>query len=227
MKSIFGILAVASMGLMANTGTAYAAPTFCVPGPNTDTLLVSDVTFRGNSADDCYGVLGDNNLTLSEVNALWNAKYGTGDYGFAIGDGDDVTIDGVKYGFEIGSGSSGTWDLNVSDPGVAGDFPQTLDILLVLNDDDVNPESWAFYLFNDETFIDTSDADGNTWSIGWTGVNSTPRLDSAFLLFRNGTPGTGSGSGSGQAAVPEPASLLLLGSGLGAAAWRARRKKQQ
>ncbi|MEQ1759686.1 MAG: PEP-CTERM sorting domain-containing protein [Vicinamibacterales bacterium] len=227
LKTVLGIMALTTLGLVASTGQAQAAASFCVPGPNTDGLAVSDVTFRGNNADDCYGVLGDNFLTVTEVNNLWAGLYGSGDYGYLLyANGSSVNMNGLNFDFDLSGSTSGSWDLEINEVGAAGPFPQTLDILMLLQDDDTNPDKWAFYLFNDETFVNTNDVDGNHWEIGWVNGNSTPRLDTAILMFRNGTPGTGSGSGSGQAAVPEPASLLLLGSGLSAAAMRARRKKQ-
>lgn len=221
MKTLFGIVALASLGLMANTGTANAAASFCLPGPdNVDGMNVNDITFRLSAADDCYGIVGDSNVSVSDINNVWGSVYGGGDFGYVTDVGDDTTINGLNYAFS--ATNAGVWTLAITDPAPAGVLPVTLDILFYIGDLNTSPDTWKSYLFNDETFGGVG-SNAGTWT--WTGVNSTP--DTAFLAFRNGTPGTGSGSGSGQAAVPEPASLLLLGSGLGAAAWRARRKKQQ
>ncbi|MEQ1759982.1 MAG: PEP-CTERM sorting domain-containing protein [Vicinamibacterales bacterium] len=226
----FAISALALVVVLLTAGSAQAGPEFCGPGPNADGLSLSDVTFRGNNADSCYGVvLEEGDISLATINSLWAGQFGGGNFGFPVESNDGPeTVNGITFDFLLEGEEAttfGGWQLLVSPESNGIPYPQTLDIIMVLENKNSDVDQWALYLFDDETFLDGSDAVG-TWSVMFLNANRTPKLDEGILYFRNGTPGSGSGSGSGQAAVPEPASLLLLGSGLAAAAARARSRRR-
>jgi hypothetical protein len=212
-----GALAGFAVLFMA-AGTAQAAPSYCVPGPNEDGLSTSDVSFRNTNSDDCYGVVSGNNTT-TELDAIWGSKYGGGTFGAVVGDGGTaVSYLGLSWSLSADTGSStGDWTLSITDPGTPS-LPVTVDIAVVLK----AGNEWATYFFNDETFTIIGDSIG-AFTINFLNTGGQfPNLSHMDVYLRQG----GSGGGSTQTVVPEPASLLLLGTGLSAAAWRARRKRQ-
>lgn len=223
--ALSGLVALAGLTMSANS--AYAAASYCVPGPNSDGLTLSQVTFQGSNADQCYGIVSTNAPSASSVETWFSdATLGTGSYLGGVANGSTIAVTNamsMQFLLTPLDVTSGTWTLKFTDPVGAPTqtFPAVFDIVLGLENDVWNSsnDQWALYMFNDESIAGTGPANG-TWQFNYSG-NS---LDSAKLFIRNGTPG-GTGAGSTQAVVPEPASLLLLGTGLSAAAWRARRKK--
>ncbi len=231
------ILLLCLLSVLVVLGTArttYAGPAFCTPGgPNADGLSLSDVTFRGNNADACYGVqLEEGDLSIATINSIWSGLYGGGNFSQPMSvesnDG-SVTANGITFDFDLEgeeTATSGGWDVKITPEGPGAPYPQTFDILMVLENKYSGVDQWAMYFFDNATFVDGTDQSG-TWLVAFHNQNGTiPKLDEGILYFRNGTPG-GSGSGSGQAVVPEPASLVLLGSGLAIVARRAASKREK
>lgn len=206
--------------LVMTAGSAHAAPTYCVPGPNTDGLTTGDVEFRGSNSDDCYGVVTSDNDDLTDLNTIWGTKYGGGNFGAVVGDGGGSTsFLGLNWSLAADvDQTSGDFTLSITDPAPAS-LPVTVDIAVVLK----AGNDWATYFFDNETFTIVGGAVGEFAINFLNNGGEIPQLSHMNVYLRQGT---GAGGGSTQTVVPEPASLLLLGTGLSAAAWRVRRRRR-
>jgi hypothetical protein len=222
-RVVLSAFAFVTCGLV---GSASAAPSYCVPGPNDDGLSVSDVTFRLQNADNCYGVVNDND-SLALVNS--GDYFGTDDWQAVVKDeppgGTGGTIGYLGFDWTLtasGATGDGTWTLAVEDPNGAAlpNLPVTIDIMLVLK----AGSQFAAYFFDNETFT-VSGSNAGTFEIVFTNDGGEiPNLSHLTAYFRAGTtPPPG-----GDPTVPEPATLMMLGSGLvGLAAEARRRRKKQ
>lgn len=197
---------------MLVTGTAQAAPTYCVPGPNTDGLDVSDVVFEGATANDCYGIVDSPNLFLADINALTN--WGGG---FALvlkdnGPPGTVSFLGLTWTLDApNSGTSGMWTLTLEDPAPPG-FPVTVDIVVGLK----AATSWAAYLFVAQTFIFEDTYDGSfVVKLQVPGPSGNLADLSHMSIFLRQ---------AGNVTIPEPGVLALLGLGLVAVGVRLRKR---
>lgn len=195
--------------LLGTVGVAQAAATYCVPGSNSDGLALSDMTYNGNNANDCYGVVSGND-NLAFVNGL---KWGN-DWSFLAKDDfpggttqGSGSFLGINFTLAVDAGKSGNWTLTGTDTnGTAPlNLPATLDLVGVLK----GSTNFALYLFDDVVFDGT---DGGTYTIKFTtkNGNSVPDISHLSLYVREGTQSDTPPNNR----IPEPTLPLLLGSGL-------------
>ncbi len=171
-------------------------------------LAVSDMTFRGANADNCYGVVGGNDSSAA-LNAA--NMFGQNNWAFVVkadvGAGATASSTGNfgGYGFMLttDTGKAGDWSLEVTS---GAPLPAYFDIVGTLK----GSSGYALYLFDD---VEVTTANTGTWKISFTGNGGQiPDLSHLSLYMRVGENGGGGGGGGG--GVPEPTSLALLGLGL-------------
>jgi hypothetical protein len=203
------------------SNSTLAAATLCsAPGAHPDGLSVDDVTFGTSLANDCYGVVVDND----NASNIWSttgwtflAKDNTPD-----GSSPDPlsgTVSGITFTLNAepeGGAEFGTWTLSWSQTGLPG-YNLTMDLIAVIKASD----RFASYLFEDLAFT-TNGNGGGDWKVAYkkpAGPNLiTPDLSHLSIYYRDPIhtdPCTsncgGGGTGTG---VPEPSVLALLGIGL-------------
>lgn len=189
-------------------GAAQAVPTYCSPNlTNGDGLAVSNMTYNGANADDCYGIVAGND-SQSTINAL-NLNWGT-DWAFLAKDDNPGnalngtgSFMGIDFSLSATAGTTGNWSLTGT-----GNVPTTLDLIGVLK----GSNQYALYLFDDVAFDGN---DGGTWEMTFgNGKKQLAELSHLSLYVRQGNN-----------VVPEPASVFLLGAGLIGLLAVSRRKK--
>lgn len=187
----------------AHAKTTIPSPTYC----STTTLAVNaagisrdDVTYNGNNATGCYGVVGGNINSATDINAL-NLSWGK-DWAYLDGsDSNSATYLGIKFTVTATAGNEGTWKLTgVDTNGPAPlNLPATFDLAVALKASD----RYALWLFDDATVKTTN---GGVWEIEFKNNGGNhPDLSHIMVFGRDGHNTT---------PVPVPAAAWLLGSGL-------------
>jgi hypothetical protein len=196
------IMVAAGLGMVVvGTATATAAPTYCLPGgTNADGLQLSDVTFRLNPADDCYGVVAGNNPSDPALLSLWGGGWGAD----VRDDGAPGTVNYLGISWTLSApqnNTTGSWSLTLADSPPTS-LPLTVDIVAVVKASD----QWAAYLFTGESFTTVGPA-GGTFTINFlNNGDQTPGLSHMDLYLRPGVTVTAVADG-------DPAVLLMLGIG--------------
>lgn len=216
--------------LAALSGNVLAAPTLCSAGsPHADGLSVSDMTFQGNNANDCYGVVSANDSGSNVWTDTGWTLFAKDDVGGALSGG---TILGITFSLDAlpnTAAKSGTWVLSWAQTGLPG-YDLTMDVVGVLK----ASNGFASYLFEDLMF--TADGSGSgTWKITYeNNGGQIPDLSHLSLYYKNAVhSSTSTSSTSGQTTsgsqVSEPGMLGLIGLGLLGQAFllRQRRRRQE
>ena len=213
---VYSKLVAAAILALGAIGSAQAAVGYCntylAPGATitTDPIAVTDMTYNGANANNCYGVVGGNDNT-DFVNTLWGNSWT-----FATRSDENVDsgvlVNGIN--FAVSEQNLGTWTLT----GTGTPLPQYFDFVGVLK----QGNGYAAYLF-DEVLFDGND--GGTYIINFSKVdrlgNPAPTFDVSHISIyaRSGdTPNP-------PALVPEPTSLLLAGLAIAVAGVASRRRK--
>lgn len=191
---------IALSTLAAFSGVASANALLCsLNAPHPSGLAVTDVTFGGTNATDCWGV----GAVATEganpwVNGSWSLLVNDTSPGDATGA--SGTAGGVDFSLSTTGIGPGTWQLGWTDTG-APNLPFTMDLVVVLS----TGTSFASYLFDNRVF----QMDGSGAGAFALAFNTTAPLMS-FAVYQTdlrALPVTGQ-------SVPEPGMLLLVGVGL-------------
>lgn len=202
-----------SMSALLASGVAQAIPTYCSAGsPHADGLSVSDVTFRGSNADDCFGVQLGNDSGAHGAFIGWNG------YEQLVSDdagGAGVNSNWMGVNWSLSGATSqrdGTYTLRWSDP-LPVSLPLMLDLVVITKASD----RFASYLFDRELFQSSPSSTTGTWHISYrNNGNRIPNL-SHLSIWARVSPNR----------VPEPGTLGLLALGLGGMGLTLARRKAQ
>lgn len=177
-------------------------------------LSVEDVTFRGQNADDCYGVIKTGQGGNVNGSNVWAT---TGWLELANDTGTSSTVNGIKFTLtadigQNGQQSPGDWILSWSlVPGEQPGFDLTMDIVANFK----ASQQSASYLFEDEKFTANPLSGEGTFKISYKNNGGQfPGLSNMSIWYQDPkwtNPENGGGPG-GQ--VPEPHLILLMGIGL-------------
>lgn len=192
-----------SLSALLASGVAQAVPTYCSAGsPHADGLSVNDVTFRGSSANDCFGVQMGNDVGAQGAFIGWNG------YELLVTDdagGGSSTNSWMGVNWTLSGTTSqrnGTYTLRWSDP-VPVSLPLTLDLIVITK----ASNRFASYLFDRELFQSSPSSSTGTWHISYkNNGGQIPNL-SHLSIWARLSPTT---------RVPEPGSLGLVALGLAA-----------
>lgn len=217
--------------LLASAGS-HAAATLCNTGPgDPDPLVngngqsVSDVTYNGNNAANCYGMAAGNDSAAS-LNALapltgWGAGWALAARDNTDAGEADVSniVEGLLWTVSASSASAGHWLLTAIDTNgiLPANLGDSFDFVVGLK----GGSGHAFYLFDDVTF---DGGDGGTYAITFrNNGNRVPGLSHISVYARYSGPAGGRDDGQG-GTVSAPGSLALAGVALiGLVAARRRR----
>ena len=207
-SNLVKILALAGMMLGAASANASL---LCSDGATyTGDLSTSDVTFRSNNADDCYGQMSGNDsgaqgTGIDTLNSAFGPSWQSlvKDDSPGSGSADMGSFMDVQFSLSSTAGNTGSWSLSWEEQ-VADALPLTMDFAAVLK----AGTGYGIYFFDDETFADETGAGtgtGNgTWEISFLNNGGRiPDISHFSLYVREGTT-----------TVPEPGTAFLLGLGL-------------
>ncbi|CCE24488.1 PEP-CTERM sorting domain-containing protein [Methylotuvimicrobium alcaliphilum] len=216
-KPAIAAFALAAALFASGSQAATLCSDYTAPNNHPGGLSVTDVTFRGQDADDCYGVIAagqGGNVTGTNV---WDT---TGWLELANDTNTSSTVNGIKFTLtadigENGQSTPGDWLLSWSlVPGEQPGFDLTMDI--VANFKASNQS--ASYLFEDEKFTANPLSGTGTFKIAYNANNQgiTPALSNMSIWYANAshTEPENGGGGPGGGQVPEPHLILLMGIGL-------------
>jgi hypothetical protein len=225
MQTKVSLLGAALLSGLAAT-TAHAA-LLCSSAGYTGPLSVSDMSFRGSDADDCYGLVianddGSNVWPVTGTETGWTL-FAKDDVGGGLTTG---VVNGIRFTLDAlpdTQAKSGTWVLTWTKVGEPG-YDLTMDIVAVLK----GGNRFASYLFEQETFTGNPTTAAGTWQITYTNNGGQiPTLSHLSLYYRNATHSSTSSSGGGASTgngVPEPGVLWLTAAGLLGLGWLRRQK---
>lgn len=193
-----------------------AAAAYCGMNPtNGEGLSKDDMTFNALAADDCYGVVMDNNDSAADINALANWYDPTQQWALLAKSDDPATntVSGIQFTLTATVGKSGSWTLTAFDTnGMAyANLPVAMDFVGVLKGSD----RYAVYYFDNEL---VGGSNSGTWEISYLNKGgNVPNLSHLSLYTR-----VDEGGGI-PASIPEAQTWAMMLAGLGLVGFMARR----
>ena len=204
--------AAIAAAMLAVSASSFAAPTFCNSGAGDLSPLVnasgqklSDVTYKGVNALNCYGTVSGNDSAATVNRVGWGSGWALAARDNIGGGGDSSSIvAGLRWTLNASSGTSGSWHLSAADtngilPGNLGDY---FDLVVGLK----GGNNHALYLFQAARF----DGQGaGSYALSFTNNgNNIPNLSHISVYARYSGPGADDGRNG---TVPEPGTLALAG----------------
>lgn len=213
---------LAGVLLFAAASPSFATPTYCSDeAPNTsnsDGLSVTDMTFNGNNAGNCYGVATGSTAGpggTATGDKVWPT---TGDWEELVksenGQPDSGTVQGVTFALAAVdvTANQGNWELSWSQTGSPG-FDLTMDVVGAIK----TQTGFASYMFEDLKFTADPLTGTGTWAVKFClqgQCNNLPEISNLSLWYQNPVhtdpPNPDPAPDNG---VPAPAPLVLIGLG--------------
>jgi len=206
------VIAAVTLAATLFAGGSQAVPTLCsAPGVHPEGLSVTDVAFRSQDADDCYGVITTSQGGNINGSNVWAT---TGWLELANDTGTSSTVNGIKFALtadigQNGQATPGDWLLSWSlVPGGSPGFDLTMDIAANFKASNRS----ASYLFENEIFTATPLNGAGTFKISYVNNGGQfPGLSNMSVWYQNPTH---TDPGGPPSQVPEPGMILLMGIGL-------------
>jgi hypothetical protein len=207
------VLAFAALGAQADTG--YCNSAGGTLGPiQTDGLSVTDFTYRGDNADNCYGIIGS---PASDSEGAINALSL-----FGISNWEQVAKYDFNSGAEPGAFGSPAISFTITYGGVLNGLhqyqliaspgsllPAVFDLMAVVKQGNQQADGgWAAYFF-DDALVEAINP-GYFLSAFGPGTNAFSHI-SFYAANPRVCPSTDPNCGGGGQEIPEPTSLALLG----------------
>ncbi len=220
LRTCLRLALLACLPLMLATGANAAAvlcdagPMDSDPGANGQGQQLSDLSYQGQVADNCYGKVSGNDSALGLNNAAASTGWGTG---WALAARDNLGAGatdishrafGLQWTVSATEGSRGDWLLTAMDTngGAFANLGDYFDFAVALK----GGNGHALYLFDSVVF---DGSEGGRYAVTFSnGGGQTAKLSHLSVYARYDRPGP---SPSAQVqAVPEPGSLALTLSAL-------------
>jgi hypothetical protein len=222
-------VAIVAAGLLAGF-SASAATSYCsAAGGNTDGLSTSNMTYNGNNANDCYGVVSGNDTTTAVNGLTWGggwelaARDNTGQNEVDISN----VVAGILWTVTASDTTSGNWTLEGVDTNgpLTANLGDKFDFVGVLK----GGNGFAAYFFDDVAYALNANNGGSFNIVFKNNGNQIPDLSHMTVYARYSGPCTencgGGGGGGGGGSIPEPGSLALAGLAMTGLAFLRRRRQ--
>jgi hypothetical protein len=208
------VLAFAALGAQAATGYCNSGPGGTLGPIQTDGLSVTDFTYRGDNADNCYGIIGspatDSEAAINALNL------------FGISSWDQVAKYDFNGGSEPGSFGSPAISFSVTYLGLSNGLhqyrlnaspesllPSLFDLMGIIKQGNQQAGGgWSAYFF-DDVLVDSINP-GTFYSAFGPGENGFSHI-SFYAANPQACARTDPNCGGGGQEIPEPTSLALLG----------------
>jgi hypothetical protein len=201
------VLAFAALGAQATTGYCNSGPGGTLGPIQTDGLSVTDFYYRGDAADNCYGVVAGNDSNSSLFDNLFGINWDRVAKLGSDGEAENGSLGAVNFSITyVGPVAGGYHEYQlIASPG--DELPAIFDLLgLVKQGGGGNSGGgWSAYFF-DDAVVDASNGGRFRVAFG-PGDNAFSHVS----FYAANPRACESNCGGGGQEIPEPTSLALLG----------------